>query len=243
MLKFAVIAEGSTDQQVIRNILLGYFEKNEENEEPVITYLHPPEYIKPKPGVFVNHESVGGWGKVFNYLKSGKYKDPLSKRNYLIIQIDTDVSGEKGFDVAQQENGQALAPEELARRVIERLQACIEADILAEYGHRFIFAISVHAIECWLLPLIYLPPKKTEEKNKKYVEAAGAINFCCRDADNELRRRNKSPLKKEQNSTSYEEASRGYQKEEVLRRLAPRNPSLKLFIESLDRLFLPSTTS
>ena len=39
MLKFGIIAEGPTDQIVIENILLGYFQ--DQDDEPVINPIQP----------------------------------------------------------------------------------------------------------------------------------------------------------------------------------------------------------
>ena len=58
MLNFGVIAEGPTDQTVIENILLGYFE--DQDEEPNIRYIQPPRQLT---------ETPAGWGHVFKSLE------------------------------------------------------------------------------------------------------------------------------------------------------------------------------
>lgn len=220
MLRLGIIAEGNTDQQVLENILLGYFEDRE--EEPVI------RYIQPSPDVF------GGWHMVFEYFKQGTYKKDLSVNDYLVVQLDTDVSESQGYEVSKRDGDRELTPDELVARVVKRLREHIEEGILQEHGDKFIFAISVDEIECWLLPLLH--------QDKK----AAKITGCLEAANHALRLKKEKPLsnaEKEKNPRAYQELSRGYAKKKELRKRHAKNPSLKLFIESLDRLFLPSTTS
>ena len=220
MLRLGIIAEGNTDQQVLENILLGYFEDRE--DEPVI------RYIQPMPDAF------GGWHMVFEYFKQGTYKKDLSVNDYLVVQLDTDVSESQGYEVSKRGGDRELSPEELVTRVIKRLKEHIEEGVLQEHGHKFIFAISVDEIECWLLPLLH--------QDKKAAKTTGCLNT----ANHALKLKNERPLsntKEEKNPRAYQELSRSYSKKKELLKRHHKNPSLKLFIESLDRLFMPSIVS
>ncbi len=92
MLKFGVIAEGPTDQIVIENILLGYFQDQE--DEPAIHPIQPPRPLT---------ETPGGWGHVFKSLERKDYAGALQYNDYLVIHIDTDVQEQPGFDVPRRD--------------------------------------------------------------------------------------------------------------------------------------------
>jgi hypothetical protein len=62
VLKFGVIAEGPSDQQVIENILLGYFQNEE--EEPVINPVQPPRRpLGRHPRPAAGRLSSGAWSE------------------------------------------------------------------------------------------------------------------------------------------------------------------------------------
>ena len=95
MLKFGVIAEGPTDQTVIENILLGYFEDQE--DEPDIQSIQPPRPL--------TRHRPAGWTLVFKSLERKDHEGALQYNDYLVIHIDTDVQEEPGFDVPRREGG------------------------------------------------------------------------------------------------------------------------------------------
>ena len=119
MLTFGVIAEGPTDQTVIENILLGYFEDQE--DEPAIRYIQPPRPLT---------EAPAGWGHVFKSLERKDHEGALQYNDYLVIHIDTDVQEEPGFDVPRREKGKELSVSDRVDRVIARLKQDIDAGVL-----------------------------------------------------------------------------------------------------------------
>jgi hypothetical protein len=78
MIKFGLIAEGLTDQIVIKSILAGYF-----NRSDLVIRSLQPEIDKDK--------NFGGWTLVFDYCRSKKFQEAFQSNDYIIIQIDTDV--------------------------------------------------------------------------------------------------------------------------------------------------------
>ncbi len=170
MLTFGVIAEGPTDQTVIENILLGYFEDQE--EEPNIRYVQPPRPLT---------ETPAGWGLAFRSLERKVHEGALQYNDYLVIHIDTDVQEEKGFDVPRREKGRELSVSDRIDRVITRLQD-IDTGFFRANADRILFAIAVDTIECWLLPLLY--------DNNKAAKIAG----CLESANRALRKANKDAL-------------------------------------------------
>ena len=113
MRKFGIIAEGVTDQIVIENILLGYFDESGLDNDD-IGYEQPlldETDLKRAP-------EAAGWGMVFKYFELSKFKAAFQFYERLIVQMDTDVSEQKGYDVPWREGGRELTPEELIVRVV-----------------------------------------------------------------------------------------------------------------------------
>ena len=220
-INIGLITEGITDQIVIRHILLGYF--GEDNIE--IRDLQPEK----------NKDKFGNWLNVFNYCHSNDFRLSLKANDYLIIQIDTDVSQEKGFDISQtDENGDLVNPEELIRKVKAKLVELIGTEFYQEYYNKIIFAISVHSIECWLLPLYY------QDSNKQKTERC--FNLLGKKI-NELYNQKKIKFyfdlkNKTKISKHYREISKEYLNIKKLEKGYPHNPSFKVFIEELQKLNL-----
>ncbi|HYO74168.1 MAG TPA: hypothetical protein VEU33_49660 [Archangium sp.] len=220
MPSFGIVGEGVTDQIVVDNILLGYFGE----EEPVVNYVQPPldktgETSEPAPG---------GWGLVLKFFELGEHRRALQFNDYLVVQIDTDVSEQKGYGVPHREGGRDLEVAELVMRVTEKFKGIIGDEFWRAYGHRFLFAVAVHGIECWLLPLLY--------DDNRATKTTGCLDACNR----ERIKRNKAPLSasgrksETKNVKAYQEAAREYAKRKRLYAVHDKNPSLALFISQLD---------
>ena len=215
VLKFGIIAEGPTDQIVIENILLGYFQ--DQDDEPVINPIQPPRPLT---------ETPAGWGHVFKSLERKDYEGALQYNDYLVIHIDTDVQEEPGFNVPRREGGKDLSVSDRVARVIARVKQNIDPAFYEVNAHRILFAIAVDAIECWLLPLLY--------GDKKAAKTTG----CLEAANQALRKANQNALSSGDNKfpRAYEKASAGYRKRKTLLERNDQNPSLKLFVQQLDTL-------
>ena len=214
MRTFGLIAEGETDQRVLRNILVGFFE--DEDEEPAMVPVQPKV------------DEAGGWTRVFNALKEGRHREALSYVDYLVVQIDTDVCDEPGYDVSRRDaEGKPHSPADLVQAVAARLTKAMGADFFAEAGSRVILAIAVDSIECWLLPLLF------DQRAKK-----AKVSGCEEAANKQLERRNEKPLSTRSNKFlhRYEAVSRPYTKRKVLLAHRAENPSLDLFVASLEGL-------
>jgi len=205
MLRFAVISEGPTDQRVIENILWGYF------DEPAVNAFHPP------PG------GPGGWLRVIRAVESGAHRRALENNEYVVIHIDTDVSQDPGFHVPHQEGNHTLSVEQLTERVISRLLGLMDAPFIEKHGHRVIFAVAVHSIECWFLPLLY--------QDAKAAKPVG----CLRAVNNALKKLNQDSLSPGEDKAPRrnDEVSRAFLKRKDLLDAPERNPSLGEFIKRL----------
>jgi hypothetical protein len=218
MPKFGLITEGITDQIVIENILVGYFD----NPDIIVNPLQPLRDETDK-SLMANY---GGWTLVFDHCCSEKFQDAFSFNDFVIIQIDTDTCDEKGYDISKTEvgTGRELSPEELIEKVCQKLKELIGIDFFNEVQDRVIFAIAVHSAECWLLPIYY------EDKNSS-------------DTKNCLNRLNRILAKRENFTISakdtdyYDAISRKYLKQKFLMAKYKDNPSLKIFIEEIIKRF------
>jgi hypothetical protein len=215
MLTFGLIAEGPTDQVVIENILIGFFA--DDDVELDVRFIQPP-----RPW----NEKTAGWGHVFKCLTLKRHEEALQFNDYVVIHIDTDVQEEGGFGVPRREEGRELSVSDRVDRVVERLKQNIDGSFYRDNADRFLFAIAVDTIECWLLPLLY--------RNNK----AGKTTGCLETANQALRKQDRKALSAgdPKFASAYEEASAEYRKNKLLKRLHGKNPSLQRFVAQLESL-------
>lgn len=217
---FGIIAEGISDQRVIQNILKGCFGPDIDDSD--VRFVQPP--LDESGAAY----APGGWTLVFAALRQGKHEEALQFNDYVIVHIDTDRAEDKGYDVPYREGERELGAEELIQRVRQRLLREVDGAFFAKYQDRLIFAVAVHATECWLLPLLF------GNQDAKASKTTG-----CLDAVNRERiRKNLKPLSDGDNKQLriYEEASREYKKPRILTACKDKNPSLKVFVDALNAL-------
>jgi hypothetical protein len=212
MTLFGLIAEGETDHAVLENILLGIAKADISDE---ITILQP-DIDETTKGTL---QEFGGWYNVFQYCVSEDFKDSFQRVQYVVIQIDTDVSEHTHYDIKQtDELGKKLIPEVLVGKVREKFEHIIVnefgQDFLEKYQDRILFAISVDEIECWLLPLYYTDNTKSKTNNCDFKLHEKAGKF-------------------EKKSKDYDKISREYRKNNILMKRYLENPSLRIFVESV----------
>jgi len=215
---FALVTEGVTDHAVLKNVLIGFYK---EQREPELTFEHPDPQAAQK---------FGGWTLVMNYLREKKFRQAFQFNDFVIVQVDTDVAEDPGFDVPKQDANGPLTVAVLVEKVIERLKAEIGDADLATYGERFLFAVGVEQIECWVLPLWF-----HDAKGEQIANCIPRLGQCPNLRD-ELDKK-KLPWISEQRKEplSYDEASRDYRKRKSLLQQGPRNPSLGIFLADLMR--------
>ena len=214
MPSFGFITEGKTDQIVIGNILSGYFNTPDLDFRPFLPLLDETDRN--------NIENFSNWKLVLDYCHSDKFKEAFQFIDYLIVQIDTDTCEERHYDIVKHEAGVELTPEELVGKVSLKLQDLIGKDFYKKYSQQIIFAISVHEIECWLLPLYY-----TDNKKHKHKGCLATLNQALTKTENfKIPIGNKNPA-------TYEKISIKYAKQKNLLAKYQENPSLKIFIEEI----------
>ena len=214
---FALITEGVTDHAILSNVLVGYF-KNQ--REPEINRLHPNPLAD---------DEQGGWTVLLEFLRAKRFQPALRANRYLIVQVDTDVTEDPGFDVAKQDNDGPLSPEKLIAKVIERLRQEIGELDWSESGDRFIFAVGVEQMECWVLPIWY-----RDAKGKQTANCTKRLGDCSQLRDRLTAKKLRWIKKKQKDTNSYDVASEAYRHRSTLMREGPKNPSLKIFLDALE---------
>jgi hypothetical protein len=211
MAKFGLVAEGITDQIVIENILYGFY-KNYNDLDEEIQPLEPP---RDETDMRQAYSEFGtGWSAIFNYLSETRFRDDVLNNEYVIIQIDTDVA--EDFNCSKNQSVEAII-----KCVIETMVAKIDSKNIFYQEHRkkIIFAISVHSLECWILPIYESNKKekiiKCEEKLKKAIPKVS------------------KKLKIEKNYKNYNKLTQEFLKHKKLMKIVSQNSSFQIFIKSL----------
>jgi hypothetical protein len=215
MTTIGILSEGRTDQEVIRQVLLGFFGRSDFLE---INAFFPPEV--PLPG----EPEEGGWTVLKRRLQDGHHRQALQFNDYIVIHIDTDRCEDKGYDVSRREptTGLDLEPDVLRKAAIARLREWMGSDFYEKYGHKVLFAVAVNTIECWLLPLL-------EGKPAKQGKTAG----CERAANEALKLAGRDSLGYGNKLRRYAEEAEPYSKRKTLMAAGPLNPSLRAFLDEL----------
>jgi hypothetical protein len=215
MVKFALACEGITDQIAIENILCGFYKDYDDLDEE-IEPLQPPYDAttqKQKDGEF------GGWEMLLEYLSEKRFRDDVVNSEYLIIQIDSDISKHKNFSVSHTDsanNELSIADliENISKRLIEQINS--KQNFYQKHEDKIIFAISVHELECWILPHY-----KTY-KNEK-IKGCGEA----------LERAYKKKILKAYNT--YDDLTKPFIKNKNLSKIISKSTSLEIFINNLPK--------
>jgi hypothetical protein len=154
-MKFALITEGPSEHRIIKHIISKYFK----DLDPEINQIQP-KIINDK------QETTGGWNEVLKYCEREEIIDILIENNYLIIQIDSDQSQISPFDVkhTKHDNTKKTASE-LYIDIVNKLEGLIKPEILEKHCDKIIFAVCIHTIECWLLPIYFSNNHKSDTQN------------------------------------------------------------------------------
>ena len=116
-----LITEGETDQHILKHVLIGYFN----DPDLVVRNLQPAADETDADSM----SEFGGWVNVFNYCQPEFLEGALKRNDFVVIQVDTDVSEQKGFDVSKlDENSKRIPVLDLISRVIERFKQIFTTD-------------------------------------------------------------------------------------------------------------------
>jgi hypothetical protein len=211
MVSFALITEGETDQAVLRNILIGLY-----GADVDVTELQPLRDTTDSSRI--KSDSFGGWEKVFEYCQYENFEEVFEFNDYVIIQIDTDMGEHVNFGVPLTRDGIDRPVEDLVDDVRNKIIAHINQNSYQQYNNQFKFAIAVHSLECWLLPLYAKIPhtKKIKECETRLKYEGQQIG-----------------LESTKKYPQYDKLSRQYRKPKELEKAKQHQSSLALFLDSL----------
>lgn len=210
MENFALITEGITDQVVLESILCGYYEDDLE-----INIIQPARDATDES----RQENFGGWEKVLEYCKLSAFKEIFLFNKYVVIQIDTDITEHVNFEIPHNFNGTPKTVPVLVNEVREKIKSQIDPDVFETFKDRIFFAIAVHSLECWLLPLYVTTPAAM----KKTVNCEHSLSRAVIRAD--------GVYKKEYRE--YEVLTKSFFKKKNVLFAKEKNESLSIFLDSL----------
>ncbi|MCC5944749.1 MAG: hypothetical protein JJT94_07415 [Bernardetiaceae bacterium] len=206
-LTIGIISEGITDQALLRAIITGFLE----NPNVEFTPLQPKE-----------NES-GNWDNVFKYCAHEEFQEAVSGYlDYIVVQIDTDFmrTGEVPpsyyIDISLESE-----VSQIVNLFREKLIELMGDTFYQAHKNKILFAISVHEIECWLLPIYYTAQKKARK-----------ITGCI-DALNQVLPQKEGFYIKSKNYRHYQKMSKKFLKPKKLKAYSKQNESLELFYQEM----------
>jgi len=211
-MRFAIAGEGLTDFIVLQNLLRGFF--NDKNLP--VSRLHP------------DNTEPAGWGNLFNYLSTDKFKEAIDNTDYAIVQIDSGTCQDWNENIIHIGSDPTLLTD-FIQSISQTLIKKIGDDFYNPNKEKIIFAVTVHDIECWLLPFnANLPAHRS-----KVVGCVNAIEQIANQQGFSINQKNY------QQGKHYETLSKDMRKQKDLMNKYVLNPSLKTFIASLLAAFPP----
>lgn len=205
---FGIIAEGKTDFPVLLHILSGAAGRDMSND-----VISLPED---------RSQDDGGWHYVIQFCESSNLIKFVGDIDFLIVQIDSDVSPRFGVahnDIQGAPKDAHTLVADIKYNLQQRIQARLKPETWEYLQDKLLFAVTVDKVECWLLPL------HTDD-----IAVAGSTTKCGRRLGELL------PEGVKKNQQLYAKLSQGYRQPNVLREKGGLNPSLALFMSELERV-------
>ncbi|KAA6329310.1 hypothetical protein EZS27_021879, partial [termite gut metagenome] len=149
-MNIGIVCEGVSESNIIRYIIERYLGDD--------CYVNP---IFPKITGKGKQADDGGWLSVLNSCTEEKFDKALLTNDYVVVQIDTDASEEKYYDVKKKkDDGSTKTDEELYTDICERILREISEEKRRGYAGKILFAVCFNETECWLLPIYYADKQK-----------------------------------------------------------------------------------
>lgn len=245
---FGIICEGINDYHVLKHTIQAYYPNARFKPSQPTLDPHEQKQVKidQNGSVVFNasgkvEDSYGGWLELIKYLKSTDFEYEVTNTSYVVIQIDTDVCTNKGFDIPDislAETDHTKFYELIKCKIIEWMNSCgiplnkrkqrrfifyrdkrkTKTSLFDLYQDRIIFAISIHSLECWLLAYHDTRPRKCK------------ITGCEKALTRYLKDTGKTITK---NAQDYKEYSMDFKISENHKRIMAKSVSFRLFIEQL----------
>ena len=215
MAKFGLVTEGITDQIVIENILCGFYKDYNDLYEDIHPLAPPRDETDMKQAY---NEFGTGWSAVFNYISEKRFRDDVLNSEYVVIQIDTDIAESFGCSLNQ-------SIEEIVDTVKQKLIEQIDSkeEFYQDNKDKIIFAISVHSLECWILPIY------ESSKNEKIIGCADKLKYAISNSSSKKIKK----LNTEKTYPNYDKLTQDFLKYKKLMEVVSKNSSFQIFISSL----------
>jgi hypothetical protein len=211
MTTFALISEGLTDQIILERIIEQICAKMFEDDVDI----NPLQPLRDATDTAAAPHA--GWELVFEYCRE-RAADALAANDYVVIHLDTDQGDHPNFRVPLTYQGADRPYNDLVENAIAVIAAQLGGALYPAHAKRFLFAISVHSMESWLLLCLF---DRDEPKN-----SMDRLNH-------QLRIKNRKPLVKE--VRAYQQIARDIKRKRLMA-LSVREHSFGLFLVRLCEL-------
>jgi hypothetical protein len=218
-MNIGTICEGISEFNIIRYIIERYL-----GDDCYVNSIFPKITNKGKQADY------GGWLSVLNFCTEEKFNKALLTNDYVVVQIDTDASEEKNYDVKKRkDDGSIKTDEELYIDICERILREISEEKRREYARKILFAICFNETECWLLPIYY-----TNKQRCRTIKCISKLN-------EEITRHNLDPIPDtDKNSPraikTYQAILKNLNKRKNIKDCSVYNWGFKRFVEQLDEI-------
>ena len=214
---FGLISEGPTDQIVLKNILGGFF-----NTKKIPAQNLLPEWDDDDDDSLLLSPRSNN-NAVFDFCKTNRFRAFFENTDdFVIIQIDTDALKATEIKTEYRLPLSNLSVEACIEAVQSKFIDVIGIDFYKKYQSKILFAISVDALECWLLPIFF----------ESDLPKASKTKGCLKMLNDGLRKAGLKFYIDEKKLGYYREASKPFQKNKDFNRWYKLNPSLKIFVEN-----------
>jgi hypothetical protein len=210
MSTFALITEGITDQIVLETLLMAQFGSQID--------VNPIQPLRDATDAH-RQANFAGWEKVIEACTAERFDEILSVNDFIVVQIDTDQCEHKNFGIALSVNGAERAVPDIVQDVQMKLMQALDPQ---RYQGRILFAISVHSLECWLLPL----HAKTDADTVSTKNCTDRLERSLKKAGQDYKK----------DARCYQGLAKPFAKPEKLAYCREKNQSLALFLDSCERV-------
>ena len=164
--KIGIVSEGVSDYFILKHIVERYLKAKDVYKIP----------LKPKVSSQNKQVGFGSWQGVFEYIKGD---DSLILEavkegcEYVVVQIDTDVSALYGVD------NNPVDVQAFWNAIQAKIAESVHPDFPKE---KLIFAICIQDIECWLIPFVTTNKEECENTDRclniinKHIRTQGSID-------------------------------------------------------------------
>lgn len=139
-----------------------------------------------------------------------------------VIQIDTDSGEQKNFGVAITSGGKERPVSDIIADVKIVISQKLDMTFYEKHKEKFIFAIAVHSLECWLLPL------------HAHTDSAKRRTLSCQHHLERALKKKNIPYTK--NHRSYKTIANGFNRLENIIMASKYSESFAIFLQGLPGL-------